>query len=330
MKIAVAGAGAWGTTLAGLCARKGLDTALWCLEKEVEESINARSENHLYLPGIKLEETLFASVDLTYCLDGAECLILAIPTQHLRTFLKEKKDLIPKDALILNASKGIEKGSLQRPSQIIREELGTVSIAALSGPNLSKEVAAGLPAAAVIASEFFDVAVKFQGILMSRDFRIYTSQDITGVEIGGALKNVIAIAAGACDGMQLGNNAKSALMVRGIAEITRLAVACGAKPETMAGLSGIGDLITTCESELSRNHYVGAELVKGRSITDILSNMKAVAEGVETTGSAIALARRSGIEMPITNEVYEVLFNGKDVKEAMTSLMGRSAKSEVS
>lgn len=329
MKITVAGGGAWGTTLANIAAKNGHDTSLWCFEKNVEESINSKSENHLYLPGIKLEESLFASADLGYCITKADFLVLAIPTQFLRSFLKGKKHLIPSGIPILNASKGLENSTLFRPSQIIEEETGASLVAAISGPNLSKEVAMGLPAASVIASRNAEAVVRLQDIFMSKYFRIYTSRDIIGVEIGGALKNVIAIAAGACDEMGLGNNAKSALMVRGITEISRLGIACGADPETFAGLSGIGDLITTCESELSRNHFVGSELAKGVPVSEILPGMKAVAEGVETARSAVALSKKLGIEMPITNEVHDVLFNGKDIKSSIASLMGRPPKYEL-
>ena len=328
MNIAVIGAGAWGTTIADLLAKKAFSVKLWCLEQETADHINKGNENNAYLPKIKLAKDLSATMFFEEAVEDIDAMVLSVPTQFLRQILDKNKNMIPGNIIVLNASKGIEGSTLMRPSQIIEEVLERPDIAALSGPNLSKEIASGLPAATVVASNNPDIAERFQEVLRSHNLRVYTSTDIIGVELGGALKNVIAIAAGACDGLNLGNNAKSALIVRGIAEITRLGIAAGAKAETFAGLSGIGDLITTCESDLSRNHFIGEQLAKGKRLNEILSSMKAVAEGVETTRSAYALSQKLGVEMPITNEVNEVLFNAKDIKEAVLSLMTRTPKNE--
>ena len=228
----------------------------------------------------------------------------------------------------MSATKGIEKETLKRPSEIIREMLKLENVAALSGPNLSKEIAKGLPAASVVACPDNNTTKELQKILNSESFRVYTSDDVIGVELGGALKNIIAIAAGICDCLGLGSNAKSALIVRGMAEIKRLGIAAGAKAETFSGLSGIGDLITTCQSSLSRNHSVGEQLAKGKSLAEIQKSMNAIPEGVDTSVSALKLAERFNIEMPITREVYKVLFEGKKPADTIPCLMGRSLKSE--
>ncbi|MEK7376751.1 MAG: NAD(P)H-dependent glycerol-3-phosphate dehydrogenase, partial [Candidatus Margulisiibacteriota bacterium] len=255
-------------------------------------------------------------------------IISVIPCQHIRSTLKDKGLSIPKETMILSATKGIEKETLKRPSEILQELLKTDNIAVLSGPNLSKEIAKGLPAASVVACGGLDIAKKLQEILNTENFRIYTSDDVIGVELGGALKNVIAIAAGICDGLGLGSNAKSALIVRGMAEIKRLGIAEGAKSETFSGLSGIGDLITTCQSSLSRNHFVGEQLAKGKIMAEIQKSMSWVPEGVDTSVSALKLAEKLNVEMPITREVYKVLFEGKKTAETIRRLMGRSLKSE--
>jgi len=328
--IAVIGAGAWGTTIANLLAGKGRSVKIWAFEKETVENINRDKENKVFLPGIKLSGNIFASDDLDEIVPSSGHIICAIPTKFLRNVLKlisEYRDL-PNKASILSAVKGIEKGTLLRPSQIIEKELGTKDVAVLSGPNLSKEIASGLPAASVIACGNKKTASAFQELLSSEVFRVYTGEDVVGVELGGALKNVIAIAAGICDGLGLGNNAKSALIVRGLAEMARLGTACGAKKETFAGLSGIGDLMTTCQSSLSRNHFVGEQIAKGRRLDDILSSMSGVAEGVETVISAIDLARQHKVELPIAIEVKNVLFEGKEPKQAIISLMTRPLKRE--
>jgi glycerol-3-phosphate dehydrogenase (NAD(P)+) len=242
--------------------------------------------------------------------------------------LRNFSRLIKNDALIISAVKGLEIETQKRMSEVIKEELPCEKIAVISGPNISKEIARGLPAATVAASADIEIAKLVQQILNSSRFRVYTNTDVTGAELGGALKNVIAIAAGVADGLMLGNNAKSALMVRGITEIMRLGVAMGGKSETFSGLSGIGDLITTCESTLSRNHQVGVEIAKGRKLKDIIIKMYDVAEGVPTSKAARELSRRLKIEMPITEEVYSVLYEGKDPFKAISHLMQRELKNE--
>jgi len=328
MKISVIGAGAWGTTVANILSSKGLDTVIWTFETKTEQDINGKKENVTYLPGIKLEDKIKATKSIKDAVKDAAVAIIAVPSKYLRSTLRSLSGQLPKDIIILSLTKGIEKDSFKRPSEIIAEETGIDKIAVLSGPNLSMEIAKGLPAASVVAAKDHATAKKMQELLSSEKFRIYTSDDVIGAEIGGAMKNVIAIAAGICDGLGLGNNAKSALMVRGLAEITRLGLALGAKAETFSGLSGMGDLITTCESSLSRNNTVGREIAQGKKIADILKQISAVPEGVETAASAFNLAKKIGVEMPITNEIYSVLFEGKDPKTAISILMTRSPKKE--
>jgi len=328
MKISVIGAGAWGTTIANILASKGFDTVIWTFETDTEQTINSKKENVTYLPGIKLDDKIKATSNIKDAVKDAAVAIIAVPSKYLRSTLRSFSGQLSKDIVILSLTKGIEKNTFKRPSEIIAEETGIDKIAVLSGPNLSREIAKGLPAASVVAAKDHATAKNLQDILSSEKLRIYTSNDIIGTEIGGAMKNVIAIAAGICDGLGLGNNAKSALMVRGLAEITRLGLALGAKAETFYGLSGMGDLITTCESSLSRNNTVGKEIAQGKKIADILKQTTAVPEGVETASSAFDLAKKIGVEMPITNEIYYVLFEGKDPKTAISMLMARSPKKE--
>ncbi len=329
-KISVIGAGAWGTTMASHLAEKGFDTFIWALEEKVVLNINGARENNIYLPGIRLSSRLKALKDIKEALKGADLAVIAVPSKHLRATLSRTEGAIGKKVLLLSLTKGIERGTFKRPSEIISESTGNTNVAALSGPNLSLEIARGLPAASVVAAKDPAAAKKIQEMLSGPAFRVYTSDDLPGVEVGGAMKNVVALAAGISDGLNLGNNAKSALIVRGLAEITRLGLALGARQETFAGLSGIGDLITTCESSLSRNHTVGKELARGKKIKELLQNMSAVPEGVETAASAFELSKKLGIDMPITAEVHSVIFEGKDPKEAISDLMTRPHKSEVS
>ncbi len=325
--VSVIGAGAWGTTIADLLAKKGYEVLLWCFEEDTAREIETAKENSKFLPGIKLHNNIKTAVGLKECF-ASKIIISVVPCQHISTTYRDKGLSVPKDTLILSATKGIEKTTLKRPSEILSEVLGTGPVAVLSGPNLSKEIAKGLPAASVIACSSQSAAEKLQSILNTEKFRIYTSDDVIGVELGGALKNVIAIAAGICDGLELGSNAKSALIVRGLAEIKRLGIAAGAKPGTFSGLSGIGDLITTCQSSLSRNHSVGEQLAKGKTLVEIQKSMDAIPEGVDTSVSALKLAEKLKVELPITKEVHKVLFEGKKPAESISSLMGRSLKSE--
>jgi glycerol-3-phosphate dehydrogenase (NAD(P)+) len=326
-KAAVIGAGAWGTTLSILLAEGKHEVMLWSYEPEIIPGINNLRENKKYLPGFELLPVINATDNLAEALSGAELSIFAVPTQFLGEIIKDSAPRLSPATVVLSASKGIEEKSLKLPSNIIADCFkGTIAV--LSGPNLSKEIACGLPAATVAASKNKDACAFVQKILSSERFRVYTNDDVTGVELGGALKNIIAIAAGVADGFELGNNAKSALLIRSMAEITRLGVSLGAKAQTFAGLSGMGDLITTCSSNLSRNHYVGFELAKGRKLAEIMSSMKDVAEGVPTCRAALKLAKKHNVEMPITSEVHQVLFEDKDPYKAIISLLKRTPTSE--
>lgn len=322
-KCAVIGAGAWGTTLSVLLAEGGHEVSLWSFESDLVPEMIKYRENKKYLSGFPLPESIDIVDSKEKAWQGAELIILAVPTQHLRAQLKN----LPADALVVSAGKGLEEKTLRRPSEIIAE-FHKGELAALSGPNLAREIAAGKPAASVIAAPDRSTAEKAQKFLMRDRFRIYTNTDVIGVELGGALKNIIAIAAGCADGLGLGDNAKSALLIRGIAEITRLGGALGAKSQTFFGLSGMGDLITTCESELSRNHKVGYEIAQGRKLPEILGSMKEVAEGVPTSKAALELSRKKRVVMPITEQVNRVLFEGRDPYQAIEELMTRTPTSE--
>jgi len=326
-KVVVLGAGAWGTTLSILLAENQHEVTLWSFEPEIVPEMRELRENRKYLPGYQLLPVIKVTDKLTEAVNNSELIIYAIPTQFLRGIAKKVNSHLDPQTLILSASKGLEESSLKRPTQILSEFL-KVEIAALSGPNLAKEIAKGLLSATVVAAPSEKIAQKIQAILSSERFRVYTNQDVVGVELGGALKNIIAIAAGVADGFELGDNAKSALLIRGIAEITRLGVSLGAKPVTFAGLSGMGDLITTCNSPLSRNHQVGFWLAKGKKLQEILSSMNDIAEGVPTCRAALKLAKQQKMDMPITSEVYQVLFEGKDPYQALVSLMKRTPTSE--
>ena len=327
MKIGIVGAGSWGTTLAILLAENKHEVQLWSYEKKIADEINLQKENKKYLPGYPISQLITATTVIEDLKDS-EIVFFVSPSQHTREVAKKTSKIIKNDTVIVNAAKGLELGTLKTMTEVLFEELSSNKIVVLSGPNLSKEIARGYPAATVAASKDNASSEKLQNALMSNRFRIYTSTDTVGVELGGTLKNVIAIAAGILDGLWLGNNAKSALMVRGITEITKLGVAMGGNIQTFAGLSGMGDLITTCMSSLSRNHHVGEEIAKGKKLKDILSNMKEVAEGVTTTKAVKKLSEKHKIEMPISNEIYAVLFEDKNPTKAIETLMTRSPKSE--
>jgi len=326
-KISVIGAGAWGTTLAILLAENDHDVCLWVYEKNLVKSFRESRENKTFLPGFQLLENITITSDLNHIKDS-EIVIFAVPTQFLRSIASQAKKIISATAIIVSASKGIEQKSLKLPLEILSETLSAKKLVALSGPNLSAEIAKGLPAAAVAASKDSEAAKCVQQALMLERFRVYLNADPLGVQLGGALKNIIAIAAGVADQLELGNNAKAGLLIRGIAEITRLGVVLGADPKTFAGLSGMGDLITTCSSKLSRNHWVGEQLAKGKTLKEILQNMKNIAEGVPTTKAALALGEKLKVALPITTEVHQLLYQGKDPFKSINDLMTRSATSE--
>lgn len=327
--VTVVGGGAWGTTLAMLAYRAGCRSTLLIRDEGAWRTMRSERRHPHSLPGIVLPEELDISIDPESALEGVDVVILAIPTQKLRGAATGLAGLL-RGRIVVSAAKGIEIGTLKRPAEILEETIGgsSAGIFALSGPNLAGEIAAGKPATTVVAGGDPDAGKMVQRCLMSESFRVYTSDDVIGVEIGGALKNIIAIGAGIGDGLDAGDNAKAAFMTRGIAEIARLGVAVGAQPLTFAGLSGIGDLIATCSSGLSRNHRVGLGLASGKSLGDVLAAMSEVAEGVDTTRAARELAAREGIEMPIAEQMYRVLFEGKSPIEAVRDLMGREPQGE--
>lgn len=326
-KIAVIGAGAWGTTLSLLLAEKGHAVTLWVYEKDLAQEMKKVRENKIFLPGFKLPQNIEVTSQAEQT-QGAEIFMFAVPTQFLRSVAGHFKKVVKPQTILVSASKGIEDQTLKLPLQILEEELGPQKLVALSGPNLSAEIVRGLPAASVAASTNPEVAKTIQELLMLPHFRVYVNTDPLGAQLGGALKNIIAIAAGISDGLELGNNAKAGLIIRGIAEISRLGIALGADPKTFAGLSGMGDLITTCSSKLSRNHGVGEALARGKKLKEILAKMKHVAEGVSTAKAALALGNKYQVQLPITQEVYQVLFQNKDPKQSIIDLMTRSATSE--
>lgn len=329
--IAVIGSGAWGTTLALLSANKGTATALWEHNPERAAEMQARHENTMFLPGFRFPDRLRVTGDIREAVEGKDMLVLVTPSQRMRENVRLVAPYIGKETILVSASKGIEIGSLKRMTEIIVEELPHVAgrVAALSGPNISREVAEGKPTAAVLAAYDQDVAIRARTLLSTLRYRIYTANDIVGVELGGALKNIIAIGAGFNDGMGYGENARAAFMTRGLAEIARLGIAAGARPLTFSGLAGIGDLIATCVSPLSRNHRLGQRLAAGEKLQDILASTHEVAEGVYTTRAALQLAARFGVEMPITSQLGLVLFEGLDPKKAVPELLMRDLKDEM-
>jgi len=328
-RTAIIGDGAMGTLSALLLAANGIPAALWSAFPEHAADMRRDGENKRFLPGFPLPKNLEVSTDAGEVTAGADLVVLAVPSRHLRSMLLRVQEALPTEAVYVSVIKGIESESLLRPSEVVRQVVGPRRLAVLSGPCLAREVAQRLPATVVVASDEAEAARAVQQAFATPWFRLYTSDDPVGVELSGALKNVIAIAAGICDGLELGSNAKAALVTRGLVEITRLGAAMGAKKETFAGLAGLGDLVTTCASGLSRNHNLGQEIGRGRPLDDVLKQMGRIeAEGVETTRSAVALAARHGVEMPITQEVYAVLFRGKPASDALANLMSRRPKKE--
>jgi glycerol-3-phosphate dehydrogenase (NAD(P)+) len=330
-KIAVIGTGSWGTTLAVLAARLGRNVTLWARTADEAAALNARRENTEFLPGIPLPLILHVTSDLEQTVRDASLVLVVVPSQLFRGNVRLLRPYLRTDAIVVSAAKGIELDSLLRMSEILRAELPNLPpehLGILSGPNIAREIAAGLPATTVVAATAEDTARAVQEQLMAPSFRIYTHTDVTGVELAGALKNVYAIAAGVADGYSVGENAKAALLTRALAEMTRLGTALGANPLTFAGLAGVGDLICTCNSHHSRNHTVGEQLAQGRSLVEIQSGMKMVAEGISTTKAAQGMARKYDIEMPLVDQVHAVLFEGKTPRQAIGDLLGRSAKTE--
>ncbi len=330
-KIGVIGAGSWGTTLADLLAKRGHDVTLWAYESELVEEMGGTRINSLFLPGISLSPSLAFTNDLACAVGGKELILCVVPTHVLRGVIRQALPAVPADAVIVSATKGIELETLQAVSQIY-EELLTPHLfrrfAVLSGPSFAREVAQEMPTAVVAAAADEAIARLVQEIFTTRWFRVYTNSDVIGVELGGALKNVIAIAAGIADGLGFGYNTRAALITRGLAEITRIGLAMGARSETFAGLAGMGDLVLTCTGDLSRNRTVGVQLGQGLTLATILGEMRMVAEGVKTAESTFLLARKLGVEMPITEQVYRVLYENKPARDAVIELMARELKPE--
>jgi glycerol-3-phosphate dehydrogenase (NAD(P)+) len=335
-KIAVIGAGAWGTAISVVLGRSGPhQVRLWAHESEVRDSIAARHVNELFLPGQIIPGAVLCTNSLAEALDGASIVVSVMPSHHTRRVFQAMRPHLRPDMLFVSATKGIENDSLLRITQVIDEVLRQDGgfrprFGALSGPSFAKEVAKGDPTAITIASTDAELAAIVQRDFSDPRFRVYTNDDVIGVELGGALKNIVAIAAGVLFGQELGHNTVAALITRGLAEITRLVVACGGKASTMSGLAGLGDLVLTCTGGLSRNRTVGVELGRGRKLDDIIAGMHGmVAEGVLTTNAAVGLARKAGVEMPITEQMHAVLQEGKPVEDAIRELMGRPSTSEV-
>jgi len=330
-QVAVIGTTTWGATLGIMLSRKGLSVRLWARSEEEAEGLNRDRENARQCPGFRFPEGLGATASLDEALGEAELIILAVPSQYMRHHAGLVRDHLDGSKRVLSVAKGLELESAKRMSEVIPEEIDRRfhhNICVLSGPNLAEEIVRGLPAAAVVAARDASVAAEVQRMMASQAFRIYVNTDVVGVELGGVLKNIIALAAVMIDGLGYGNNTKAGLITRGLAEITRLGVSAGANPLTFAGLAGLGDLVATCASPLSRNRFVGQELARGRSLEEIQTSMKGIAEGVTSTVAALKLAAENRVEMPITQQVYRVLYERLDVRQGITELMERELKHE--
>ena len=329
LDIAILGDGGWGTTLAILLFRKGFKVTLWGVFKDYIGYLNKKRVNTKFLPYVKIPKEIKITQDLDSAVRNKQLIVLAIPSQYMRSALKKIKKIdYPSKGIYLSVAKGIEMSSLKRMSEVIRDELGNVKIAVLSGPTIAREVVRGIPTTAVIASKDKDLRKYLQDIFMTEEFRIYTNDDVVGVELGGSLKNVIAIACGISDGLSFGTNTKAALLSRGLAEIARLGQAMGARAGTFSGISGLGDLVTTCISPYSRNRFVGEQIGRGKSLGQISAHMQMVAEGIPTAKSAYALGLKHKVDMPITKEVHSVLYKNKSPLKAVRDLMTREKKEE--
>jgi len=331
MKISVLGAGGWGTTLAILLHYNGHHVTLWEYKKSYARQLIKKRINADYLPGIKIPKEIIITNDIEESTNDKNLIVLAVPSQFLRGVVNKVEFKQIEDSILVSVSKGIENKSLMTMSQMLKNVFPNIDknqIGVISGPSHAEEVSRMIPTAVVAASSDLETSKAIQAAFMTSYFRVYASNDILGVELGGAFKNIIAIGAGIIDGAGFGDNTKAAIMTRGVAEISRLGLAMGAQPETFAGLSGMGDLIVTCMSRHSRNRFVGEEIGKGKKLKQILNSMEQVAEGVETTRSAKQLAAKIEIETPITNEVYKILFEDKDPVKATTDLMTRDMKAE--
>jgi glycerol-3-phosphate dehydrogenase (NAD(P)+) len=330
MRAAVFGTGSWGTAFTMVLTDAGTDVVMWGYESEVCDLINRTHENPIYHPGIKLAETVHATHDAARALDGAELVVFAVPAQTLRSNLMQWQGLVPSDAVLVSLMKGIELNTAKRMTEVIREVLGTPAeqLVAVSGPNLAREIAERQPAATVVACVDEDVAVRVQKACHTPRFRPYTNTDVIGAELGGAVKNVIALATGIADGLGFGENAKAAVITRGLAETARLGAAMGAVPTTFMGLAGLGDLVATCMSPLSRNRTFGERMGRGETVAEIAASTRQVAEGVKSCESVLELARRGDVEMPIVEHVVQVVRGDLTPIDMLTSLLGRDVRAE--
>lgn len=330
IKIAILGAGSWGTALAIHLARKGFTPLLWSHRAELVEEILSSGRNSRYLPDARIPDNVMPGFDLEEAVGSAGVIITAVPSHAFREVMLQARRHIAPDAVVINGAKGIDENTLQRISEIYREICGvTKNYVVLSGPSHAEEVYLGMPTAVVVASDDGVSAARAQNVLMSAEFRVYTNSDVTGVELGGSLKNIIALGTGIADGLGLGDNTKAALITRGLAEIARLGVAMGANPMTFAGLAGVGDLIVTCTSMHSRNRRAGMEIGRGKTLEEAMAAVRMVVEGVRTTRAARKLSIQHGAEMPITDQMHRVLFEGKNPRDAVFTLMGRGKKDEM-
>jgi glycerol-3-phosphate dehydrogenase (NAD(P)+) len=330
-RIAVVGAGSWGTAFAMIPAEKGIPTVIWARRPEVADEISTQHTNNAYLPGFELPPSLRGTADLEEAVRDATVVVMGIPSHAYREAFRDVLPFLGEGVPVVSLTKGIEQGTLKRMTEVMAEEggLGPDRLAVVSGPNLAKEVVARMPSATVVACADPVVLARLQDVFMAPFFRVYTNPDVIGCELCGAMKNVIAIAAGIADGMNFGDNTRASLITRGLAELARLGSTLGGNPLTFAGLAGMGDLVATCISKLSRNRHVGEELGKGRSLDDIISEMNMVAEGVKTSRAVVALAERAGVEVPISEHVVKVLYEGVSPSDMVLSLMLRSAKAEL-
>ena len=327
-KISVIGSGSWGTAMAVMLAENGHKITLWSYLEKEREDLEKYRENKPFLPGISIPESVIFTNSLEFCAEDADIIITATPSHAMRTTARNMSPYVKDGQLILNISKGLEEETYYTMSRVIAEEIPNCEIAVMSGPSHAEEVSRGIPTTNVVAAKRSETAEYIQDIIMNPNFRIYTNPDILGVELGGSLKNVIALCAGILDGMGLGDNTKAALMTRGLVEMARLGEAMGAKPETFNGLSGMGDLIVTCTSMHSRNRRAGILIGKGKTVEEAQAEVKMVVEGVKTCKAAKELADKAGVEMPIVSEAYKALFEGMPAREAVVNLMGRAKKHE--
>lgn len=327
-KISVIGSGGWGTAVAVMLAENGHETTLWSYLEDESENLKKYHENKPFLPGVKLPDSIMFTSRLDECLSGRDIIVIATPSHAIRTTARNMSKYIKDGQIIVNISKGIEEGTYLTLSKVIKQEIPNCEIVVMSGPSHAEEVSRKIPTTNVVAAENEKIAVFVQDVFMNPNFRVYTNPDVLGVELGGSLKNVIALCAGIIDGMNLGDNTKAALMTRGLVEMSRLGVAMGAQAETFNGLSGVGDLIVTCTSMHSRNRRAGILIGQGKTAEEAQNEVKMVVEGVRTCRAAKELSDKVGIEMPIVNEAYKVLFEGMPAKDAVGNLMGRERKHE--